>query len=73
MEDNAERSARAARALDYYSQGVGYDQGDREAFVTDLMTDLLHYCDSHGIDPELMSERSRGHWRAERYPVGGAA
>jgi hypothetical protein len=64
---NAERASRGARALDYYSQGAGYDQGDREAFVTDLMTDLLHYCDAHGIDPEVMAERVQRHYKAERY------
>ena len=39
--DNVSRSRRAAHGLKAY---------DPEVAVRDLLTDLMHYCDTHAID-----------------------
>jgi hypothetical protein len=43
-----------------------YDRYDSEASVTDIVTDLLHYCDSKGLDFEKCRKRAMNHYREER-------
>ena len=45
---NDERAERAHRALDYWLRG---DAPEMEANIRDLMSDLLHLCEQHGLNP----------------------
>jgi hypothetical protein len=43
-----------------------YEVYDPEASVTDIVTDLLHYCDSKDLDFEKCRKRAMNHYREER-------
>ena len=38
---------------------------DQPYFVSDLLADLRHYCDAHGIDFTECNARGEGHYEAE--------
>lgn len=58
------RAARAALAAYDRSKKTSASQSTDES-VCDLLTDLRHYCATHGIDVEHAIERSLGHFQAE--------
>jgi len=61
---NAERAQRAARVLTDYKRR--HDPGeDAETVLTDLLADLLHYCDKTDLDFAKIEERARGHYLEE--------
>ena len=39
---------------------------DDETDAQDLISDVLHYCDSRGFDSEDVLRRAANNWRAER-------
>jgi hypothetical protein len=43
-----------------------YDRYDPESSVTDIVTDLLHYCDAKSLDFEKCRKRAMNHYREER-------
>lgn len=42
---NAEKAQRAMDAMTTYIRAVGADPAEMEIVVTDLLADLMHYCD----------------------------
>ena len=64
---NAHRAKRAEQIVRHYSRVPGYrGQADFQADITDLMTDLRHFCAGSGLDFDKMVERSKRHYTAER-------
>jgi hypothetical protein len=62
--DRARRAARCiAAATERYEMGPGIGEG-----IADLLTDLRHLCDRHGLDFEELSDRSDTNYLAQRYP-----
>jgi|GEM_PF-3661540 len=43
-----------------------YDRSDRQANVTDALTNLRHYCDHHKLDFYVATGSSYQHYLAER-------
>ena len=58
---NEMRAMYAKRALDM----PPYDENPDYALV-DLLTNLMHYCDQHGIEFEKELRRAREHFKAEK-------
>lgn len=67
---NADRAERAARLMDIYAQRMGYltSQEKYEVGVRDLLADLRHYCDEHGIQFHVEDRAAYQNYAAE---VGG--
>lgn len=59
---NQERAERAGRALDLYS----VETVERDDALTDLLTDLQHYCHSQNMDWEGALEVAEMHFRSEQ-------
>lgn len=59
---NERRSEWALIAIDKFRQATGIDEEDA---VSDLIADIAHYCDRHGV--QLMEEirRAKMHYEAE--------
>jgi hypothetical protein len=57
-DDNEGRAARGADAIDHYAPRAGYDfavqdiDGDWRAAAVDLMSDVLHALEAHGLSAE---------------------
>lgn len=65
MVNLTERSIdRAARLLLVYGQWTG-EESDQETCLTDLLADLLHWCDSMSVDMDECYQRAIGHFVAE--------
>lgn len=62
---NDERSEWAAAALVAFRKRTGTDQGDA---VADLLADLMHYCDRHGMDFSHELARAEQHYGEETLP-----
>ena len=72
QEANRARSGRAERVIRHYSRTSGYSgEADYEADITDLLTDLQHFCAGTGLDFDELVERSRRHYRAEKKEKSG--
>jgi len=66
-ENNADRASRAERVIRHYSRTPGYSgEVDHDADITDLLTDLRHFCTGAELDFEEMVRRSKLHYEAER-------
>ena len=65
---NEQRSARALGALTYYKGSCLYESGPAgsEEDVTDLLTDLRHYCARNKIDFEHLANISHAHYCEEK-------
>ena len=64
---NARRAMRAERTVRHYSRTPGFrGKADWEADITDLFTDLRHFCARGRLDFDEMVQRSRHHYNAER-------
>lgn len=59
---NHSRAEWAAAALDAFDEAVG---GDREDSISDLLCDLMHYCDRTSCDFDNELQRARGHYQEE--------
>jgi hypothetical protein len=59
MNDNATRSARAAKAI----SSAGYDNGlEIGSAISDLLTDLHHLSDQHALDFDSLLEIGLGNY-----------
>jgi len=66
-ESNADRADRAEQVVRHYSRTPGYSgEVDHDADITDLLTDLQHFCASRELDFDDMVRRSKLHYEAER-------
>jgi len=63
---NTERAAFAATALTAFQQATGCDACDA---VADLLANLAHYCDVHGIDYRVEARRAQEFYRDEITPA----
>jgi hypothetical protein len=63
----ATRVRRIARIADTYTSVSGDDPQD---FATDLLTDLQHWCEAHGVRFAASLTYARGHFTAERVEEG---
>ena len=61
-EMNDKRADWAASAIDDFGQQTGTDLEDA---VSDLLADLMHWCDRNGQDFEHELRRARQHYEAE--------
>lgn len=59
---NEKRSSWAQDALDRFMRVTGTD---REDVLTDLLGDLLHWCDRNGVDFDNELRKGRSHYEAE--------
>jgi len=64
-EMNDDRADWAAAALSAFQAQTGSDLGDA---VSDLLCDLMHWCDRNGISFRKELERARWHYDAETSP-----
>ena len=64
MPTNVERADRIYRLMLVYKQYKG-DNEDYTTDVTDLLTDLMHYCDEMGIDFDRRMGFARAYYEAE--------
>ncbi len=65
-QSNAERAVRAEQAVRHYSRTPGYSgKADYEADITDLLTDLRHFCVAIGLKFDEIARRSKRHYEAE--------
>jgi len=63
---NEDRAARIEMVRKVYQGMTGEDYGlDREAFVTDLLADLQHWCAGEGLDFNTRLEMARVHYEEE--------
>jgi hypothetical protein len=61
-EMNDRRSAWAGEAITVFMRATGSDLEDA---VSDLIADIRHWCDRHGIPFEVELDRARFHYEAE--------
>jgi hypothetical protein len=59
---NDDRAQWAKEALGSFSKGAGSEE---DTAVSDLLTDLRHYCDRHGLDWEEQLFRANNHYAEE--------
>ena len=59
---NDRRSVRANTALEAYIEATGTDHDDA---LTDLIADLLHWCDRNQFDFDACLEQARRHYAGE--------
>ena len=68
MSMNTRRIEYAAIAIDAMLDTTNEDHGDDIATpVTDLLANLMHYCDAEGIDFQRCLKSAGIHFEAERY------
>ena len=74
---NQDRAAWARTALSAFTAEVDglrnpevLCPGDRGAAIVDLLANLLHYADQHGLDAQECLHRALGHFMAEKEIVG---
>ena len=67
MTTNEQRAERAWKAATRYQQAANGDSdGDiADETITDLLTDLMHFCDEQGIDFESCLRMANMHYEAE--------
>jgi len=63
---NEQRAANARVALQAFKDCTGSDDCDA---IADLITNLAHYCDRHGVNLGNEIRRACGHYREEN-PTG---
>ena len=55
----------ASATLEFYARRVGDDSGDMDVLIIDLLTDLRHYCEKHGLNFAHLGANAMMHARAE--------
>lgn len=60
---NADRAAWAETILQHFAEIVGDDEPD--TLVSDLLADLMHFCDRDGINFTLCFQRATSYHRDE--------
>jgi len=63
---NGARACHAEAALDAFLVSTGEARTVDEDAVSDLMSDLLHYCDKAGHDGKKALATAKRNWMAER-------
>lgn len=63
---NQKRIKRMRKAVEMYRDAVGDDFALMGTVVTDMLTDLQHYCARYGIDFDEKLETSRQHYAVEK-------
>lgn len=73
--ENMRRMLAALKALTAYASHQGRrgapmrgDPDDMQPMITDLLTDLRHYCTANGVDFDKHLRRSAEHFNAEIAP-----
>lgn len=61
---NEERADRIYRLMLVYKQYLGFSE-NKETYLIDLLTDLLHYCDEMGLDYDRAITTARMHHAEE--------
>lgn len=62
---NEERASRSALTVQYYCSISGNDGEPEQEIVTDLLTDLRHFCTGPGVDFDQASRMAQMHYEAE--------
>lgn len=62
---NEERASRAALTMQYYSCVSGNDGEPEQETLTDLLTDLRHFCAQAGVDINQAFRLAEMHYEAE--------
>ena len=68
---NSARATFAAHALAAYAKAVHQEGEDVATNIGDLLSDLRHFCDGHGLDFAELDERGRNHYAYEAAIVAG--
>lgn len=55
-----------AAASGYHQKWQRLVEGDREAVLVDLLTDLRHFCANHNLDFDAANETASRHYQAEK-------
>lgn len=66
---NRQRATLAAKGLAAYLEAGGMTNDSAETSIIDLLADLMHLCDGHGLDINQLLERAARHYKSERLPV----
>lgn len=66
---NRQRATQAAKGLAAYLAAGGMTNDSAETSIIDLLTDLMHLCDGHGLDINQLLERAAQHHEKERADV----
>ncbi len=66
---NEQRAESAFRTLQVYLQRGDGDEGDMEASIVDLVSDLLHLGEQYGFDAEYVTRVALSHFNAEQSEV----
>ena len=64
---------RAALAESIVVRFIDEAQTDRECALTDLLADLMHWCDRHSVNFTIELELAREHYAAETTDATGGA
>jgi hypothetical protein len=64
-EVNKGRAMRAGLAIKFYETNFSDDGDDKETIASDLLTNIMHWCDQHGLEFSDMSNRARENHTAE--------
>jgi hypothetical protein len=68
---NDRRAMWAGKSLDVFAQETRIKDEDNGLKLSDLLSDLMHWCDRNGVDFEYEINRARGNYVAETLPEGG--
>ena len=63
---NRQRATQAAKGLAAYLAAGGMTNDSTDTSITDLLADLMHLCDGHGLDINQLLERAAQHHKNER-------
>lgn len=63
---NGRRVEHAEKALDAFLESTGESRNVDEDAVSDLITDLMHYCDREGHPGAKLLTSAKRNWKAER-------
>jgi hypothetical protein len=65
--NNSDRAGWAQNALEIFCEETGLDQeAERQSAVSDLLCNIGHYCDCHGLDFLAVASGAIGVWDAEK-------
>lgn len=71
--DNQTRAERIDAALSAYRAHVGDGPAEPDEAVTDLLTDLRHYCDRENLTLTELNRIAETHYEAELAEEGGVS
>ena len=68
QERNAKRVDQAEVALLAFAEATGLSEADHDVWVSDLLCNLMHYCEQQGKDLETELAHGQMHYEAEIDP-----